>query len=40
MVDIVVLDSEIGWAKVSDNIDGGTPESIYGGNNNIDCGGI
>ena len=36
---IVVLDSEIGWIKISYNIDGGNAFSIYGGQILIDGGG-
>jgi len=39
-MNIVVLDTEIGWVKTSSQIDGGTPDSVYGGTTDIDCGGI
>ena len=39
MSNIVVLDSEIGWIKISYNIDGGNAFSVYGGQILIDGGG-
>lgn len=40
MNNLVVLDSEIGWFRPTYNLDGGTPESLYGGTTLIDGGGI
>ena len=39
MNELVILDSEIGWVKLSYNIDGGDAFSIYGGTIIIDGGG-
>ena len=39
MNELVILDSEIGWARFSYNIDGGNAFSIYGGSIIIDGGG-
>jgi hypothetical protein len=40
MNSLVVLDTEVGWVNVAGNIDGGTPDSLYGGIDSIDCGNI
>lgn len=40
MSNIVILDTEIGWTKTAYNIDGGTPDSLYGGITLIDGGGV